>query len=80
MKAKTTFAVACEITEKAAADCFDQTCALEGMEFDSLNWMTIDGKKVQVLSTAQRLFANRLRVPYSYLERCPANLQAENLN
>jgi hypothetical protein len=80
MKSKTTFAVACGITEKAAADCFDQTCALEGMEFDSLNWMTIEGKKVQVLSSAQRLFANRLRVPYSYLERCPAGLQAENLN
>jgi hypothetical protein len=80
MAAKTTFAVASEIIEKAAADCFDLTCGLAGMEFDSLNWMTIEGKKVQVLSSAQRLFANRLRVPYSYLERCPAGLQAENLN
>ena len=29
---------------------------------------------------AQRLLANRLRVPFTYLDRCPADLQAENLN
>ena len=28
----------------------------------------------------RRLLANRLRVPFTYLERCPADLQAENLN
>ena len=33
-----------------------------------------------MLPSAQRLFANRLRVPHSYLVRCPAELQAENLN
>jgi hypothetical protein len=35
---------------------------------------------VEVLPSAQRLFANRLRIPHSYLVRCPAELQAENLN
>ena len=29
---------------------------------------------------AQRLIANRLRIPQSYLSRCPEDLQAENLN
>jgi hypothetical protein len=33
-----------------------------------------------VLPSAQRLLANRLRVPFSYLNRCPIELQAENLN
>jgi hypothetical protein len=33
-----------------------------------------------VAPTAQRLLSNRLRVPYSYLSRCPAELQARNLN
>jgi hypothetical protein len=42
--------------------------------------MWISGKEVEVLPSAQRLFANRLRVPHSYLVRCPAELQAENLN
>jgi hypothetical protein len=50
------------------------------MRFHSLNRMLISGKEVQVLPSAQRLFANRLRVPHSYLVRCPGDLQGENLN
>ena len=50
------------------------------MRFDSLNQMWVSGKRVEVLPSAQKLFANRLRVPFSYLNRCPAELQAENLN
>jgi len=42
--------------------------------------MWISGKEVEVLPSAQRLFANRLRIPHSYLIRCPEELQAENLN
>ena len=42
--------------------------------------MWIGGVGVEVLPQAQRLLANRLRVPFTYLERCPADLQAENLN
>ena len=50
------------------------------MEFDSLSKMWISGKQVDVAPTAQRLLSNRLRVPYSYLSRCPEDLQARNLN
>jgi hypothetical protein len=50
------------------------------MEFDSLTRMWVSGKRVDVLPSAQRLLANRLRVPFSYLNRCPADLQAQNLN
>jgi hypothetical protein len=42
--------------------------------------MWVAGKQVEVAPTAQRLLSNRLRVPYSYLSRCPAELQARNLN
>ena len=42
--------------------------------------MWVAGKQVEVAPSAQRLLSNRLRVPFSYLSRCPANLQAENLN
>ena len=61
-------------------NCFDETIPIMDMEFDSLEKMWISGKEVGVLPSAQRLFANRLRVPYSYLSRCPAELQARNLN
>ncbi len=63
-----------------SADYFDQTVSVHEMEFDSLNQMWISGRKVEILPSAQRLLSNRLRVPYSYLSRCPPELQALNLN
>ena len=59
---------------------FDETIPLQEMEFDSLIRMWVAGKEVEVAPTAQRLLSNRLRVPYSYLARCPEDLQARNLN
>ncbi len=59
---------------------FDQVMPVHEMEFDSLKQMWISGKQVEVAPTAQRLLSNRLRVPYSYLSRCPEDLQARNLN
>jgi len=59
---------------------YDETVPVHEMEFDNLSQMWVSGKRVEVLPSAQKLFANRLRVPFSYLNRCPAELQAENLN
>ncbi len=59
---------------------YDQIVPLQEMEFDNLTKMWVSGKQVEVAPTAQRLLANRLRVPYSYLSRCPEDLQAKNLN
>lgn len=65
---------------EVSANHYDETLPLADMLFHSLNRMQISGKEVEVLPSAQRLFANRLRVPHSYLVRCPGDLQAENLN
>ena len=59
---------------------FDETIPVTDMMFHSIDRMWISGKEVEVLPSAQRLFANRLRVPHSYLVRCPSELQADNLN
>jgi hypothetical protein len=59
---------------------FDETLPLQEMSFDSLNQMWIFDKLIDIAPSAQRLLSNRLRVPYSYLSRCPKDLQAENLN
>jgi len=59
---------------------FDETIPVTDMMFHSIDRMWISGKEVEVLPSAQRLFANRLRIPHSYLARCPEELQAENLN
>ena len=63
-----------------SANHFDEIVPLQEMEFDILTQMWISGKRVDVAPSAQRLLANRLRVPYSYLSRCPDELQACNLN
>lgn len=59
---------------------FDETLPVQEMSFDSLNQMWVSGKQIDVAPSAQRLLSNRLRVPYSYLSRCPKDLQADNLN
>ncbi len=59
---------------------YDQAVPVADMEFDSLDRMKIAGQEIEVMPSAQRLFSNRLRVPYSYLTRCPEDLQRENLN
>ena len=58
----------------------DEIVPVHEMEFDNLTQMWIGGKNIEVLPSAQRLLSNRLRVPYSYLARCPNELQAKNLN
>ena len=80
MRATTTLGNLIEQVETMSAGNFDETVSLNEIEFGSLNEMWIGGVGVEVLPQAQRLLANRLGVPFSYLDRCPAELQAENLN
>lgn len=80
MREKTTFQKAKEQVQLMASACYDETLSLSEMRFDSLERIWIAGRDFEVLTSAQRLFANRLRIPHSYLVRCPADLQAESLN
>jgi hypothetical protein len=80
MRGKTTFQKAKDQIELMAANTYDETIPVADMTFDSLNKMWISGGEFEVLPSAQRLFANRLRVPHAYLVRCPEDLQAHNLN
>ena len=80
MRATTTLGNLIEHVETLSAGNFDETVSLTDIEFENLRELWVDGVCVEVLPQAQRLLANRLRVPFTYLERCPAGLQAENLN
>jgi hypothetical protein len=80
MRATTSLGNLIEQVETMSAGNFDETVSLSEMEFESLNEMWISGVSVPVLPQAGRLLANRLRVPFTYLDRCPAELQAKNLN
>lgn len=68
------------VVHQQSQHCFDETIPVQDMEFDSLKQMWVSGRRVEILPSAQRLLSNRLRVPHSYLSRCPAELQARNLN
>jgi hypothetical protein len=80
MRATTTLGNLIEQVETMSAGNFDETVSLNEIEFSSFNEMWIGGVGVEVLPQGQKLLANRLGVPFSYLNRCPAELQAENLN
>ncbi len=68
------------LVHEVSANHHDETIPVRDMEFDSLNNMWVAGKPIEVAPSAQRLLANRLRVPHAYLSRCPRSLQSENLN
>ncbi len=80
MKTITTLETAIEHVHQQSANHYDSMIAVRDMRFESLERLDIAGQSFGVLPSAQRLLANRLRVPFSYLARCPQDLQAENLN
>jgi hypothetical protein len=77
---KTNFAQATRLINQMGLNYRDETIPVQDMWFDSMASLKINNQTVEVLPSAQRLFANRLGVPYSYLGRCCFNLQAQNLN
>jgi len=80
MRTINTFESVIDKVHEMSASYYDETIPVTDMMFHSIDRMWISGKDVEVLPSAQRLFCNRLRLPHSYLVRCPAALQAENLN
>ena len=71
---------AIEKVHEMSAGNYDTIVPVQDIMFRSLAQIDIAGKSFGILPSAQRLFANRLRVPHSYLSRCSRELQAENLN
>ena len=80
MRRKTTLANLIGKVDDMSRNHHDEYIGIDEMEFDSLESMAIGNNLVQVLPSAQRLIANRLRIPHAYLSRCPQDLQADNLN
>ena len=78
----TTLARAAEMVSQVSKGNWDRTMKASQLEFSDLNRLRIkdSGAEYRMLPSAKRLIAHRLRLPAEYLERCPRNLQAENLN
>jgi hypothetical protein len=80
MRATDTFENVIGKVHQMSQDYYDEVIPIGDMRFDSFDNMTIGYKEFEILPSAQRLISNRLRIPQSYLSRCPQDLQAENLN
>lgn len=80
MRTTTTLENVINRVHEQSANHYDEIVPVTDMRFNSLKRMDIAGQSFGVLPSAQRLLSNRLRVPFSYLFRCPQELQADNLN
>lgn len=67
------------IQEQAEGN-WDKVFKASQMKFESLKTIYIDGRRYSLTESAKRLITTRLRIPREYLERCPEDLQAKNLN
>lgn len=80
MKGTATLENVIEKVHTMSADNYDEVVPVKEIEFTSLHSAKVSGMPVAITQTCQQLIANKLRVPNSYLNRCPPDLQAENLN
>ena len=80
MRATDTFENVIGKVHRMSQDNYDEVIAVRDMGFSSFDNLIIAGNEFEVLPSAQRLISNRLRIPQSYLSRCPDDLQSDNLN
>jgi hypothetical protein len=69
-----------QLLEERQAQLYDQVHPASHVHFESFTEVAIDGQAYQLTRSAQRLFAQKLKVPIEYLLRCPEDLQEVNLN
>jgi hypothetical protein len=69
-----------ESVAKQAEKFHDEVVALADVSFESLADVRIGNESFRMRTMAGQGMAARLRVPYQYLSRCDADLQAHNLN
>ena len=80
MRGKASLGNVIEMVNEMSANHYDEIIHLSDIQFESLEKAHISGSDIEVLPSAQRLLANRLRIPHQYLARCPQDLQEQNLN
>lgn len=79
---QTTLERAAEMTTAFSQGNWDWTISASSLEFKDLDHLVEreDGRVFSMMRSAKRLISRRLRLPLEYLERCPRDLQAQNLN
>ena len=66
--------------EELSRNCTDQLISTPDIVFDDLKTVRLAGEAHLLRPRAQSLMATRLGIPMQYLQRCPAEVQAYNLN
>jgi hypothetical protein len=66
--------------KQQAKNFHDEIVPLADVSFDNLGAVRIGSESYRLRTMAGQGMAARLKVPYTYLSRCDADLQAQNLN
>lgn len=76
----TTLAEVSERVQKMSENYYDEMIPVKDVSFHNLSSIQIGDQSHPLQNIAARQISTRLGVPYSYLERCDPDLQANNLN
>lgn len=79
-KGLTTLGAVSEQVKMMSAECWDAHIPVGEICFNDLETVTISGSPHPVKPVAQREISARLGIPHYYLQKCPSELQADNLN
>jgi hypothetical protein len=80
MNAMTTLGDVWNQADALASNCTDRTIPVSDISFESLDSMTINGNTHKLRTMAQKSICYRLGTPHQYLRKCPADVQALNMN
>jgi hypothetical protein len=80
MKGMSTLQQVRDKVDEMARPCTDRLVCTPEIVFDNLKTVRIAGEPHPLRPKAQSLMSNRLGIPIQYLQRCPAKVQAYNLN
>jgi hypothetical protein len=80
MSLMTTLAKVSNRVDALNQNCFDKLVDVPTISFDSLQTMKIEGERHVLRTMAQRSIAWRLGIPFNYLQKCPPELQSEQMN
>jgi hypothetical protein len=78
MQKLTTLGKVFDRVDALSSACYDDAINVSDISFDNLDTVKIAGEPHQLRPVAQRAISNRLGIPYPYLRRCPADVQAFN--
>ena len=76
----TTLGNVSEKVENLSNDCHDQLVPINDIRFNDLQSLSIRDQEHTLRPIAQRALAYRMGIPFQYLQKCPPELQARQMN